>query len=122
MRVAIGEEPSEITEDQGQTGRLRRGTAGTRFFRSQSPRPQAAPTRGRADRPFSSTRGARYSSRIGSSFIRSVLKYFLLSSGNTVTTTTASPNISCTLTAARKLHPDEIPDRKSTRLNSSHAN
>src|SRR5450759_1805582 len=30
MRVAIGEEPSEITEDQGQTGRLRRGTAGTR--------------------------------------------------------------------------------------------
>src|ERR1019366_2787748 len=91
MRVAIGEEPSEITEGQGQTGRLRRGTAATRVFRNQSPRPHMAQTRGRADRHFSSTLGARYSSRIGSSFIRSVLKYFLLSSGNTVTTT-ASPN------------------------------
>src|SRR5437868_3251572 len=65
-------------------------------------------TRGSADRPFSSILGVRYWSRTGSCFIRSVLKYFLFESGNTVTTT-ASPIASCTFTAARKLHPDEIP-------------
>ncbi len=40
---------------------------------------------------------------------RSVLRYFLLSSGKTVTTTARSPYSFCTFSAPRKLAPEEMP-------------
>src|SRR5208283_4131946 len=71
--------------------------------------PQNAQTRRMLINPESLTSGAKYSFRTGSSLVRSVLKYFLLSSGKTVTTTASGPSCSCTIRAARRLQPEEMP-------------
>jgi hypothetical protein len=53
--------------------------------------------------------GASCSSLIGSSRIRSVLRYFLLSSGKTVTTADSSPSLFWIIRAPKKFAPDEMP-------------
>lgn len=65
-----------------------------------------------AESPNRPTSGARYVFRCASSKSESLLRYFLLASGKTVTTLDSGPSCSCTCNAARKLQPEEIPTPK----------